>query len=198
MIERRSHAPGPRPGPPRTRPRDLSRPGHSPARSPHSPAGPDRRLDPLPRLRCAGTPESREPHVETPPNPSPDRAALGEQLKALDAEAGDQNLNRQQTGLEQTDPRTRRGRRRDRRNQAAQARLDAVTAMHFKYGGDAYVNGSSTTTPWDGLNVRTESPSGSGQPRPPGARPCRRPQPRRPGDDRPRDRRHATARAWQR
>ena len=89
------------------------------------------------------------------------RAALGEQLKALDAEAGDQNLNRQQTGV--WNKLTRELAEVDdaiAETQAAQARLDAVTAMHFKYGGDAYVNGSSTTTPWDGLNVRTESPSG--------------------------------------
>ena len=89
------------------------------------------------------------------------RAALGEQLKALDAEAGDQNLNRQQTG--RWNKLTRELAEVDvaiAETQAAQARLDAVTAMHFKYGGDAYVNGSSTTTPWDGLNVRTESPTG--------------------------------------
>ena len=89
------------------------------------------------------------------------RAALGEQLKALDAEAGDQNLNRQQTG--RWNKLTRELAEVDvaiAETQAAQARLDAVTAMHFKYGGDAYVNGSSTSTPWDGLNVRTESPSG--------------------------------------
>ena len=88
-------------------------------------------------------------------------AALGEQLKALDAEAGDQNLNRQQTG--RWNKLTRELAEIDdaiAETQAAQARLDAVTAMHLKYGGDAYVNGSSTTTPWDGLNVRTESPTG--------------------------------------
>ena len=89
------------------------------------------------------------------------RAALGEQLKALDAEAGDQNLNRQQTG--RWNKLTRELAEIDdaiAETQAAQARLDAVTAMHLKYGGDAYVSGSSASTPWDGLNVRTESPSG--------------------------------------
>lgn len=88
------------------------------------------------------------------------RQDIADKLKALDAEAGEQNLNRNQQG--KWNALTRELAEVDdwiRETEAQMARQAEVAAQRAKWGS-LQVGPTTSTSPYDGLDVRQESPSG--------------------------------------
>lgn len=87
------------------------------------------------------------------------RSEIAGKLRALDAEAGESNLNRHQQG--QWNKLTRELGEIDdliRQTEAEMARADEIAAHRAKWG--SLQVGGTTASPWDGLDVRRESPDG--------------------------------------